>query len=324
VPNVPWRVSLEVLDTLNTLHRLKPVPPAQSGTGFSLCCKLFLSLLFSGCVLSQDFKDYKVETVSGNNIYTEGPAWSTEGYLIYSDAPNDRLMKWVPGQPPIVLRDKAGGAMGNAFDAQGRLYSCETHARRVTRTDKKDRLEVLADKWQGKRLNAPNDVVVRKDGHAYFTDPAFGKQQDTRELDFYGVFHVTPKGELDLVSKSQTRPNGVALSPNGKVLYVTDSDRHAVIAYDLDKAGAASGERTVISQIEGIPDGIKTDEKGNLYVAARAVFVYTPEGKPLGQVQLAETPSNLTFGEGDLESLFVTARRFLYRVRLNVKGSVQY
>ena len=283
-----------------------------------------VSLAVLGCVLSQDFTDYKIETISANSIYTEGPAWSPEGFLIYSDAPNNKLMKWVPGQAPFVLREKANGAMGNTFDPQGRLVSCETHSRRVVRTDKKDRVEVIAEKWQGKRLNAPNDVVVRRDGHMYFTDPAFGKQQDTRELDFYGVFHVTPKGELEMVAKRQTRPNGLAFSPNGKVLYVTDSDRHAVIAYELDRAGAATGERTVISQIEGIPDGIKTDEKGNLYVAARMVFVYSPEGKPLGQFQTPETPSNLAFGEGDLESLFITARKAVYRIRLNVKGSVQY
>lgn len=271
----------------------------------------------------QDLSDYKIETVSARNIYTEGPAWSPEGYLVYSDAPNDRTMKWIPGQAPIVLREKANGAMGLAFDSLGRLYACETHARRITRTDKKERVEVIAERWQGKRLNAPNDIVIRKDGNVYFTDPAFGKQQDTRELDFYGVFHLAPKGELEVLDKRHTRPNGIALSPNGKVLYITDSDLHAVIAYDLDRAGAASNERTVISQIEGIPDGIKTDEKGNLYVAARNVFVYTPEGKPLGFVQFAETPSNLAFGEGDLESLFVTARKSVYRVRLNVKGSVQ-
>jgi len=285
---------------------------------------LFAVMLIPWRLLAQDFHDYKVDTVAADNIYAEGPAWSPEGYLIYSDAPNDRLMKWVPGQSPVVLRDKANGAMGNAFDAQGRLYTCETHARRVTRTDKKNRVEVIADKWQGKRLNAPNDIVVRKDGQVYFTDPAFGKQQDTRELDFFGVFHVTPKGELELVSKRKTRPNGIALSPNGKVLYVTDSDRYAVMAYDLDRAGAASSERTIISEIDGIPDGIRTDEKGNLYIAARAILVYTPEGKLQGSVQVAETPSNLTFGEGDLESLFVTARKCVYRVRMDVKGSSQY
>jgi len=281
-------------------------------------------LAISWCVLAQDFTGYKVDTLSANSIYAEGPAWSPDGYLIYSDAPNNRLMKWVPGQTVSVFREKANGTTGNTFDAQGRFYSCETHARRVTRIDKKDRVEVIAERWQGKRLNAPNDIVVRRDGQVYFTDPAFGKQQDTRELDFFGVFHVTPKGELELVSKRQTRPNGIALSPNGKVLYVTDSDQHAVIAFDLDKAGAATGERQIVSQIEGIPDGIRTDEKGNLYVAARSIFVFTPDGKRMGQVDLAETPSNLTFGEGDLESLFVTARKSVYRVRLSVKGSVQY
>jgi len=282
----------------------------------------FIAVCF--CALSQDFSGYKVETLAGKNIYSEGPAWSTDGYLIYSDAPNDSLMKWTPGQPPSVFREKSNGALGNAFDSQGRLYSCETHARRVTRTDKKDRVEVIADRWEGKRLNAPNDIVIRKDGHAYFTDPAFGNQQDTRELDFYGIFHISPKGELDVLDKRHTRPNGIALSPNGKALYVTDSDRHEVIAYDLDRTGAASTGRAVISQIEGVPDGIKTDEKGNLYVAARYIFVYTPEGKQLGTLRLPETPSNLAFGEADLETLFITARNFVYRVRLNVKGSLQY
>jgi gluconolactonase len=287
--------------------------------------RAFLILFALSCALSQDFTGFKIETISSENIYAEGPAWSMEGFLIYSDAPSDRLMKWVPGQPPSAFREKASGAMGNAFDSQGRLYSCETHSRRVTRTDKKDQVvAVLADKWQGKRLNAPNDIAIRKDGHAYFTDPAFGNQQDARELDFYGVFHISPKGELDVIDKRQSRPNGVALSPNGKLLYVTDSDRHEVIAYDLDRTGAGAGGRTVISQIDGVPDGIKTDEKGNLYVAARYIFVYTPEGKQLGSVHLPETPSNLAFGEADFESLFVTARKFVYRVRLNVKGSLQY
>ena len=130
-------------------------------------------------------------------------------------------MKYTPGGSAEVYRESSNGAAGNAFDAQGRLYTCETHARRITRTDKKGRIEVLADKFDGKRLNAPADLAVSKPGNVYFTDPAFGNQQDTRELDFYGVYHITPKGQLSVVAKPAGRPNGITLSPNGRTLYLS-------------------------------------------------------------------------------------------------------
>jgi gluconolactonase len=212
---------------------------------------------------------------------------------------------------------------------EGRLYICEFRQRRVTRTLKNGKTEVLASRFEGKRLNAPNDIIVRRDGHVYFTDPAFGSQQDARELDFYGVFHITPKGELEAVAKWKTRPNGITLSPNGRTLYVSDSDQRLVRAYDLDGKGIASNERVVVERIAGVPDGIRTDEKGNLYVAAKAVYVYSLPGgsngaKLLGEIGLAETPSNIAFGDADLETLFITARTSVYRVRLGVKGALQY
>ncbi len=273
---------------------------------------------------TQDFTDLRLEKVAAGYTFTEGPAWSREGYLIFSDIPNNRILQFTPGQGTEVYREKSNGANGNAFDAQGRLYTCESHLRRVTRTDKKGKVEVLSERWQGKRLNAPNDIVVRKDGHIYFTDPAFGNQQDARELDFYGVFHISHRGELDVIAKPRGRPNGVALSPSGRILYVTNSDERNVRAYDLDHNGAASNERVVVANIEGIPDGIRVDEKGNLYVAAAKLEVYTPEGKQLGGIAMNETPSNCAFGDADLESLYITARTSIYRVRLKVKGSVQY
>jgi len=134
------------------------------------------------------------------------------------------------------------------------------------------------------------------------------------------VYHVTPKGDVEVVAKPKGRPNGVALAPSGKILYVTNSDEKKVYAYDLDKNGAASGERVVVSGIEGVPDGIRTDEKGNLYVAAKGVAIYTPQGKLIRDVPLVEKPSNLTFGDADLMSLYVTARSSVYRVRVPVKG----
>src|SRR5207244_2746567 len=131
--------------------------------------------------------------------------------------------------------ENAHGPSGNAFDGLGRLYTCETRARRVTRTDKTGRIEVLAERWEGKRLNAPVGIVVSKNGHVYFTDPAFGYQSDQRELDFYGVYHIPLKGPMQVIAKPAGRPHGIAISPNGRVLYVANTDEHNIRAYDLDK-----------------------------------------------------------------------------------------
>ncbi|MEO8026431.1 MAG: SMP-30/gluconolactonase/LRE family protein, partial [Bryobacteraceae bacterium] len=223
-----------------------------------------------------------------------------------------------PAQPS----ERPGGASGNAFDAQRRLYSCEFRERRVVRFDsKKDKLEVLADKFEGKRFNAPNDLAVRKDGHVWFTDPAFGNQADKRELDFYGIFHISPKGEVDAAARWKTRPNGIALAPNGRILYVSNSDERTVHAFDLERNGTLSNDRVLISGIEGVPGGIRTDEKGNLYVAGKYLFVFAPTGKPIGKIEVAEPPSNCAFGDGDLSTLYITARTSVYRVKIGVKGA---
>lgn len=289
----------------------------------------FVLLLLASLALGQNFNDIKVEKLTQDMSFTEGPAWSIDGYLLFSDTVENKIHKFIPGKGIFDFADRAGGPIGNSFDAEGRLYSCEFRERRVTRTAKNGKVEVLAARFNGKRLNAPNDIVVRRDGHAYFTDPAFGNQEDTRELDFYGVFHLTTRGELELVAKWKTRPNGITLSPNGRTLYVSDSDEHLIRAYDLERSGAASNERIVIRDIPGVPDGLRTDEKGNLYVAAKAVYVYAPptaagEPKLLGKIDLAETPTNLTFGDPDEESIYVTARTAVYRIRLGSKGALQY
>jgi len=273
---------------------------------------------------AQEFTDLKVDRVISGVMFAEGPAWSRDGYLIFSDIPNNKLLVLKPGENAGTFRENSNGANGNNFDSQGRLYTCESHSRRVTRTDKKGKIEVIAERYQGKRLNAPNDIVVRKDGDIYFTDPAFGNQQESRELDFYGVYRLHGKSELEVIAKPKGRPNGIAISPNGRVLYVTNSDERNVRAYDLDRNGAASNERVLVAHITGIPDGIRVDEKGNLYVAAAQLEVYTPEGKPLASIPMQEKPSNCAFGDADFSSLYVTARTSVYRVRLNVKGSVQY
>ncbi|HEV2199872.1 MAG TPA: SMP-30/gluconolactonase/LRE family protein [Bryobacteraceae bacterium] len=289
---------------------------------------LFIVSMGAGALAAQDFAHAEVQLIAKGLHFAEGPVWSYEGFLLYSDAPVDRLHKWTPGTGDAEAGTEPGGAYGRAFDTEGRLYTCEFRQRRVTRTDKKGKVEVLAARFEGKRLNAPNDIVVRRDGHVYFTDPAFGSQEDAKELDFYGVYHITPKGEIEAIGRWKTRPNGIALAPNGRTLYVSDSDRRNVRAYNLDGKGAASNERVAVENIQGVPDGLRTDQNGNLYVAAKGILVYAPPGaggaKLLGAIPLAEIPSNLAFGDPDLETLYITARTSVYRVRLGVKGALPY
>src|SRR6266404_2995197 len=273
---------------------------------------------------AQEAPDMLIDRVATGFRFTEGPAWSREGFLLFSDVPNDKIMKYVPGQKPTVFRENSNGANGNCFDAQGRFYTCESRTRRVVRMDKKGEMQVLAEKWDGNRLNAPNDIVVRKDGHIYFTDPAFGNQADSRELDFFGVYHIAPKGEMQLIAKPTGRPNGIALSANGHILYVANSDEHNVRAYDVDRNGEVSHERVVIQAVEGVPDGIRVDDKGNIYVTASGVAVYDSQGKQVDTLGMPETPANCAFGDADLESLYITARTSLYRARRHVKGALQY
>jgi gluconolactonase len=279
---------------------------------------LLLGFLILAC-RAQEVANTEVARIAAGYRFTEGPAWSKDNYLIFSDTPHDQLLKWVPGSKAEVFRENANGPAGNAFDAQGRLYTCETRTRRVTRTDPKGRIETLADRWEGKRLNAPLAVVVSKTGHVYFTDPAFGYQEDQRELDFYGVYHIPPKGAMELVAKPKGRPHGIALSPNGRILYVSNADEHNIRAYDLDRNGAASGERVLISGIPGIPGGISADTDGNLYVATKGIAYYDAQGRFQRTIGLPDPASSCTFGEGDMRSLFVTARGFVYRLRLEEK-----
>jgi gluconolactonase len=285
--------------------------------------KLF-ALFLGVSALAQDFSNIRVETLARDLHYAEGPVWSLEGFLLFSDTVTDQIKKWTPGKGIADFDSRAGGANGNAYDEQGRLYTCEFRARRVVRASKSGKTDILAASLGGKRLNAPADVVVRRDGNVYFTDPAFGNQQDSRELDFYGIFRITPKGDLEPVAKWSTRPHGIALSANGRLLYVSDSDSRSIRLFDLDRNGVASNERVFIQKVEGVPAGLRTDEKGNLYVAAKYVYVYSPRGELLKDIRISETPANLAFGDPDFSTLYVTARSAVYRIRIGVKGALQY
>src|SRR5580692_4818292 len=162
---------------------------------------MFVWMGTSARLHAQEFDHVEVQLIAKGLHFADGPVWSYDGFLIYSDVPVDRMHKWIPGTGDTEAGTEPGGAYGRAFDTDGRLYTCEFRERRVTRTDKKGKVEVLAARFEGKRLNAPNDIVVRRDGHVYFTDPAFGSQEDAKELDFYGVYSITPKGEIDAIGR---------------------------------------------------------------------------------------------------------------------------
>jgi gluconolactonase len=273
---------------------------------------------------AQENEQFQVEKLAEHLQFAAGPVWSKAGYLVFSDVPANRI--YAAEAPTAetrksrvsLIRADANGPSGNAFDAQGRLYTCETHTRRVVRMDTKNRIEVLASEWQGKRLNSPHAIVVRHDGHVWFTDPAFGSANDGRALDFYGVFHISPKGELTLAAKQATRPGGVALSPDGTTLYVSDSDRHLIRAYTVDRDGKTTNERTVLSGIQGVPTGLCTAPDGTVYIAAGNLLGMTPAGKLTTHVDLGEKPTACALGDVDGKSIYVTGHSSVYRVKFGV------
>lgn len=282
--------------------------------------RIFLAALAASTVRSQSSAP-KLETLGTGFLGAEGPVWIKDGgYLLFSDTRAEKIHKYVPGQGITVWRENSGGANGNAVDREGRLYSCEYKTRRVSRTSKNGFVETLIDRYQGKRLNAPNDIVVRRDGHLWFTDPLFTKLED-RDLDYYGVYHRAPDGHLELIAKPQGRPNGITLSPGGRVLYVANTDERNIRAYDIDKKGKASNERVFIEKLASNPDGIKTDSAGSLYITGDDIAIYSKEGKLQSRIPSPEYVRNIAFGDRDFRTLYITSQQSLMKVALNVRGS---
>jgi gluconolactonase len=265
-----------------------------------------------------------IERLGTDFGFVEGPVWSKDGFLVFSDIYNSRIMKLMGSNRAEIYRNYTNSANGNTMDVQGRLYSCERDGRRVTRMEKDGRLTVIASEWQGKRLNSPNDITVRRDGHIYFSDPASKAVLEPQEIGFNGLYHVTPQGKISLLNAKMKRPNGVALTPDGRTLYVADSEEKKILAYDLDADGSASRERVFISGIEGSPDGFRVAENGNLYIACKGIAIYTAAGKFIRMIEFPETPANCAFGGADLRTLYVTARTSVYRMRILDRGSLQY
>jgi gluconolactonase len=259
--------------------------------------------------------------------FTEGPVWHRRGFLLFSDIPNNRIHRWRDGET-TVYREPSGRSNGLTFDEQGRLVSCHHDLRCVMRETAHDPLPI-ATHFEGKRLNSPNDVVVRSDGRIFFTDPPYGINEERRamglepipqELPFQGVFTIAPQGSIALLIDDFDRPNGLALSPDERTLYVADTNRRHVRAFDVDREGALSGGRVFAEMREdGRPDGMKVDRDGRLYVSAKTVQVFAADGQPLGVIDCPQSPANCAWG-GDGSDFYITARTGVYRMRADTAG----
>ena len=266
------------------------------------------------------------ELVATGFKFTEGPVWHPDGYLFLSDIPAHRIFKLTPDGTSEIYREPSGGANGLTFDRQGRLIACEYHSRRVSRTESDGNISVLADSYHGKRLNSPNDVVVKSDGSIYFTDPFYGFPADQeRELDFQGVYRIASDGGISLLVDDFGVPNGLAFSPDERILYIDDSRHQHVRAFDVLSDGSIANGRVLVdmrTDARGAADGMKVDVAGNLYVTgAGGTWIISPTGERLRTIVTPELPENCAFGGPDHKTLFIAARTSIYSIRLSVAGA---
>lgn len=272
----------------------------------------------------------RIEKLAGGFKFIEGPVWMPEGLLLFSDIPNDALVKWDPKSGKVSdYRKPSANTNGNTLDAGGRLVCCEHSGRRVSRREADGRYVTVVDRFQGKRFSSPNDVVFKSDGAMYFTDPPYGlpKQDDdpAKELPHNGVYRVKD-GKVTLLTAELSRPNGLAFSPDEKTLYVANSDskRKLWMSYPVKSDGTLAAGKVFFdvtaSTEDGLPDGMKVDKEGNVYgTGPGGIWVISAAGKHLGIIKPTEPPANCAWGD-DGKTLYMTARTSLYRIRLNVTG----
>ena len=257
--------------------------------------------------------------------FTEGPLWHPDGYYYFVDIRQSVLFRLTPGKAAEVVRTDTGEGNGTTFDLEGRLVMCEGGNRRVTRTGRDGGVEVLVDRFEGKRLNRPNDVVCRSDGSIYFTDPGLRVPLAQREVDHAGVYRITPQGAVSLVADFEY-PNGLAFSPDERVLYVANTRWAQYIhRLELDAAGAVVRRRIFADmssdETEGVPDGMKVDAQGRVFCTGPGgTWVFAPDGTRLAIIRTPEVPANVAFGGPDLRTLFLTARTSVYALRVRTPG----
>jgi gluconolactonase len=271
-------------------------------------------------------KNATVERVATGFEFTEGPIWlAEENCLLFSDIPANKIFKLAPNSEIKVFREPSFNSNGLTRDKQGRLIACEHGTRRVTRTEKDGSITVLADKFQGKKLNSPNDIVVKSDGSIYFTDPPYGIKPEQQEQPIQGVYRLSPDGkEIIVVADDFDKPNGLAFSPDEKKLYIDDSERRHIRVFDVQADGKLANScifYNINGKKPGLPDGMKVDVQGHIYcTGAGGLWVFDSEGNHLGTIITPEVPANCAWGDEDLQSLYITAGTSVYKVRVNIPG----
>jgi sugar lactone lactonase YvrE len=271
-----------------------------------------------------------LDQVATGFIFTEGPVWRGSD-LLFSDINNSRTVRYQPlteGPAISTFRTPSGNANGLTLDHEGKLLACEHSGRRVSRIDHKGKVETIADNFEGKRLNSPNDIVVRSDGAIFFTDPPYGLPYLTegKELPYNGVYRVDADGRINLLADDFERPNGLAFSPDERSLYVDDSQLGHIRRFDVAADGSVSGGR-VWAELKagpgegGVADGMKVDQEGHVYCTGPAgVWIFEPGGRYIGRIMTPEVPANLAWGDADWSTLYITAHSSVYRLRMGVPG----
>lgn len=274
-------------------------------------------------------EDAALEKLASGFQFLEGPAWEARtSTLIFSDIPADHLYRFDPAAPagttPAIFRDPSNHANGNMFDAAGNLLTCEQGARRVSLTHPDGSVETLADRFEGKLLNSPNDVAVWRDGTIWFTDPTYGLEKRPREQEANRVYRFDPKTRtLHAVLDDGDQPNGICFSPDGTRLYVADTGKpHNVRIFEVDENGSPTHGRVFCVVSPGAADGIRCDRAGNLWATAGdGAQIFSPAGERLGKILVPETPANLCFGGPAGDDLYLTAKKSLYRIKVLTGGA---
>jgi gluconolactonase len=272
----------------------------------------------------------KLDRVATGFGFTEGPVWDEKGFAYVSDETLNKIFRVYPdGKKETVI--ELGDPDGNTFDRQHRLIDCASVLRAIIEVTPEGKYKILADRYQGKKLNSPNDVIVGPDGALYFTDPNMdlvaGEKQ---EIPFQGVYRLDAKGDLTLLTKDLTQPNGLAFSPDGKHFYVDDSEKRNIRIYDVAadhtlRNGRIFGEEPGQKKDDGVPDGMKVDKNGNLFVTGpKGIWVWDANGHHLGTIEMPEQPANLAWGDANYGTLYITATTSLYRVQTKTRGYVPY
>ena len=274
--------------------------------------------------------DAKLATVATGFGFTEGPVWDPSGFLYVSDEEINKIFRVyvADGRKEEVLA--LGDPDGNTFDREHHLLDCASILRAIIQIEPDGHYKVLADHYQGKRFNSPNDVIIGPDGAIYFTDPTLDLVKgEKQEIPFQGVYRLDSKGEVRLLTQELTQPNGLAFSPDGKHFYVDDTKQRNIRVYDFALNATLANGRIFGEEPggkgDGVPDGMKVDTDGNLYVTGpKGIWVWDSAGHHLGTIAMPEQPANLAWGDADYGTLYITATTSVYRLRTKARGFVPY